>query len=893
MSEQMVNMINDMLNEEKWTRATLNNYTINNFKELDELIEKIQADDSQDEVKALCDDHLAHTKNSIIALYISGIISLSKQLIDDSNLIMLINIFSDNHKWNIVEYLSKRMLQFGENKYALRTLAECYANENEPDKVFEVWERLIKVDYEEADIVRQLAERKEKEGKIDEAVDFYKKAIHRYVNKKLYNNVKEIWHKLIQYTPEDMDFFFHVESKIAKLLGSERASMLLADLYPHFKDKEDWNTAIEVLKKMLDYDSKNDWARKEIVDVFRRRHAGHSQLEEYIRLSNLSQSWRNVHDAISDFEKHISFDEGNFVYHRAWGIGRIKSIDDDEIVIDFARKRNHKMSLRMAVNALNSLSRDHIWVLKTILKKEKLHEKVKKDIPWALKVVIRSHDNTADIKTIKQELVPSILTQGEWSSWSVEARNILKTDPAFGNFPDKADHFVVRDKPISYEEKMFNSFKAEKNFFSRITTILEYIQNAEPDTDYFGEMFAYFTGFLKSSSAVNEYVIASFLLVKRIVSIYPFLNPGITFDFKELFEQIDNVETVFAKLDDADIRRDFLSHVKRHIKNWPDVYVSLFPMHLGRDIVDALVEAGHEEKLLAMTRDIIDRYRDHREAFVWVAKNVLTPSVLEKLEISYEKILIYLIHLLDITYRETDNHRDVSLNKKINKQIQTYLFKDGKLEEYIMASDEESTLRLYTLIEDVKNLDPSIRIELKHKIMERYPDFKFYGEQRAETVSRGFIVTRSSYDSKQAQLQHIIDVEIPENSKEISVALQHGDLRENAEYKAAKEKQELLNSTAGRLQEELDRAQIFEHSSVDTSRISFGTVVELTNKDTGAKEQYTILGPWESDPSKRIISYLSPLGNELYNKKTGDDLSFVINERTYNYHVESVQSAKF
>lgn len=893
MSEQMVHTITDMLNEEKWTRATLNNYTINNFKELDELLEKIQTDDSQDEVKALCDEHLAHTKNSIIALYLSGIISLSKQLIDDSNLIMLINIFSDNHKWNIVEYLSKRMLQFGENKYALRTLAECYTNENEPEKVFEVWERLIKVDYEEAEIVRQLAERKEKEGKIDEAVDFYKKAIHRYVNKKLYNNVKEIWHKLIQYTPGDMDFFFHVESKIAKLIGPERASMLLADLYPHFKDSGDWNTAIEILKKMLDYDPRNDWARKEIVDVFRRKHAGHSQLEEYIRLSNLCQNWRNVHDAIADFEKHISFDAGNFVYHRAWGIGRIKSIDDDEIVIDFARKRNHKMSLRMAVNALNSLSRDHIWVLKTILKKEKLHEKVKKDIPWALKTVIRSHGNTADIKTIKQELVPSILTQGEWSSWSVEARNILKTDPAFGNFPDKADHFVVRDKPISYEEKMFNSFKAEKDFFSRITTILEYIQNAEPDTDYFGEMFAYFTGFLKSSSAVNEYVVASFLLVKRIVSIYPFLNPGITFDFKELFEQIESVESVFAKLDDAEIRRDFLSHVKRHVKNWPDVFVRLFPMHLGRDIVDALAESGHEGKLLAMIGEIIDRYRDHREAFVWIAKNVATPTMLEKLEVSYEKILIYLIHLLDITFRETDNHRDVSLNKKINKQIQTYLFKDGKLEEYIMASDEESTLRLYTLIEDVKNLDPSIKIELKHKIMERYPDFKFYGEHRTETVSRGFIVTRASYDAKQAQLQHIIDVEIPENSKEISAALQHGDLRENAEYKAAKEKQELLNSTAGRLQEELDRAQIFELNNVDTSRISFGTTVELTNKDTGAKEEYTILGPWESDPSQKIISYLSPLGNELYNKKTGDNLSFVINERTYNYRVESVRAASF
>src|SRR5690606_16200626 len=133
----------------------------------------------------------------IIALYISGIISLSRQLVDDTNLILLINIFTDNHKWNIVEYLAKRILGYGENKYALRTLADCYAHENEDVKVYDIWERLIRVDYEEADIVRQLAERKEAEGEIEETVDFYKKALHRYVNKKLFAQAKEVWHKLI------------------------------------------------------------------------------------------------------------------------------------------------------------------------------------------------------------------------------------------------------------------------------------------------------------------------------------------------------------------------------------------------------------------------------------------------------------------------------------------------------------------------------------------------------------------------------------------------------------------------------------------------------------------------------------------------------------------------
>jgi transcription elongation factor GreA-like protein len=364
-------MISDLMNEEKWTRATLNSYTINNFKELDTLIEQTISEEIQSEVKTLCDEHLSHTKNSIIALYISGILALSRQMLDDSNLLNLINIFQDNHKWNVVEFLCLRMLEFGENKFALRILADCYDSENESDKKYEIWERLVKVDYEEADIVRLLAERKESAGDKEGTVVYYKRAIHRYLNKKLFANVKDIWNKLIEYSPDDVDFFFYVEKKVAKSLTDERASQLLEDLYAVLKKEKRWDRAIDVLKRMLEYDSKNTFPRKEIIACYREKFSYNSQLEEYIKVSNLNQGWRNVHEAIEDFEKHISFDAGNFVFHRSWGIGRIASIKNDMIVIDFARKRGHEMSLKMAVSALTSLSKDHIWVLKTIWPKEK------------------------------------------------------------------------------------------------------------------------------------------------------------------------------------------------------------------------------------------------------------------------------------------------------------------------------------------------------------------------------------------------------------------------------------------------------------------------------------------------------------------------------------------
>ncbi len=888
MSEQLIKSIHELLNEEKWTRAALNSYTINNFKELDDIILKTDKFKVQEEILSLCQEHLAHTKNSIIALYLSGVISLSKQLVDDSNLIVLTNIFTDNHKWNIVEYLCKRILEFGENKYALRTLAECYENKNEEENKFKVWERLIRVDYEEADIVRFLAEKEEKDNNLEKAIEYYKKAMHRYINKKMFANVKGIWEKLIEYSPEDIEFFFHIERKIVKVLSGERAGGLLYSLYPYYNKIGNWDTAIEILKRVLAYESKNPKPRKDIVECYRQKYDGHSHLEEYIKLSNLTQSWRNVHDAISDFEKHISFDTGNYVYHRSWGIGKVINIEDELFFIDFADKKNHQMSLKMAVKALSILTDDHIWVLKNSLPASTLKNKIKQEPSWALKILIRSFDNMANMKKIKSELVPSILTAGEWSKWNTEAQKILKTDPIFGNHPDKLDMFMVRETPISFEEKTFNKFKAEKNFYGRVDSIQDFIKHGKLDSEYFGEMFSYFTAFLKSFSIVNELVISSYLLITRIVAAHPYLNPGFNYKFVELFEQIDNLDEIFSKITESDFKKDFLVYVKKNIDNWPEIFAKLFNLYQSKYIIDELVSSGEMEVLKTISYQLLMHYRELKEPFIWVARNLTVESWFVSLNIPLEKILIAMIHLLDITYREISNKREVSLNRKLNKQIQDFLFKEEKLINYILDSGEESITRLYTLIDDVKEMDPSLKINLKQKIRDKYPDYKFLGEPEKERVSWGLTVTKTGYEKKQKALRHLLEVEIPVNSKEIGEAMEKGDLRENAEYKAALEKQELLKGATLKIQEELQNARIFNESQIDTDYISFGTRVKLKNKISNKKEEYIILGPWESEPSKQIISYLSPLGVELCNHRAGENLQFIINEREYSYQVDSI-----
>jgi transcription elongation factor GreA len=291
-----------------------------------------------------------------------------------------------------------------------------------------------------------------------------------------------------------------------------------------------------------------------------------------------------------------------------------------------------------------------------------------------------------------------------------------------------------------------------------------------------------------------------------------------------------------------------------------------------------------------MTANCFENFRDHKEAVVWLFRNAAGEGWYKKAGIPLERQIITLIHVLDHSYREIDNHRDTAENRKINKQVHAILFREGVLNSVIDGAGEDTIIRIYTFINDVKDLDPQDKLNLRGRIIAKYPDFKFFGDEEKTAITRGLMVTSAMYEEKQKQLAHIMEVEVPANSREIAFALSLGDLRENAEYKAAKERQDILNSTVAKLKDEIERAQIFDPDTVDAGRVSFGTRVALKNGTSGKQEEYTILGPWESDPEHNILSYLSPFGGALLNRTVGERFDFSINDGKVSYEVEQIQA---
>ena len=895
---ELIQSIQDMLKEETWTRAAIGSYTENNLRELSALVTKAEEEKCTKEVYDICNEQLSHSKDSIIALYFCGIIDLKNNSLDYSSLETLVDIFQKNHKENVVTYLCENILaDEPNNRFALRTLAASYEAENNP-KAWDLYETLVKTDFTEADKAKLLAEHYESEGDQDKAVDYYKKAILRFIAANNYNACKEIWSKLVQYIPEEIDFFQMLRRKISKQMNEMKTTILMQELYTWYKDNKKWDIAIEILKQNLTVEPKDTWARKEIVDCFRGKYEGHSHLEDYIRSSNLTANYRNVFEAINDFEKHIAFDKGCFVFHRSWGVGIIRKLANDTLTINFGKAAGIKeMKLSMAVTALKPLAKDHIWVLKATKQKAELAEKIKKDKVWALKTIIKSYDNLCDFKKIKAELVPGILTAGEWTSWNSAAKKILESDAQFGVSPTDINMYTVRDHELSAEEKLSNEFKAQKQFFARVDILMKFFESDLTDktSDFFAEMYSYFTGYLKNITKVNEQVITSWLIVNNITAIDKQFAVPSKDTFANLYNRIEDPREIYLSLKDSKqthLRSDFLNAI-RMLPDWDKQYIRLFPTALKEDLLTLLINEGHTEEVQKLVKTAFDQYKDYRETVLFFFEKCQDKEWYQNAGVSYEKQLITLINIIELTFREINNHVNSTDNKKINKNATALLFQESTLYAYMFSGDETLVKKMYTMIDDIADIDPSYKAQTRSKILDKYPDFKFRVSEEKDDQPKGMIVTAQKLAEKKAELERIQKVDIPQNAQDVAEAKAKGDLKENQEYKSAKEQQHFLSLQLAQLQSELNRAVVFDPTTSTTSMVSFGTVVTLTDNDSGKEETYTILGPWESDPDNNVISYMSPFGNAVLNRKAGETATFTINEHKYNYTVKEIKKASF
>ena len=150
-------------------------------------------------------------------------------------------------------------------------------------------------------------------------------------------------------------------------------------------------------------------------------------------------------------------------------------------------------------------------------------------------------------------------------------------------------------------------------------------------------------------------------------------------------------------------------------------------------------------------------------------------------------------------------------------------------------------------------------------------------------------MTLFGYNKLQAEVKDLKQVKRPQVVKDIEDALEHGDLKENAEYHAAKEMQKNIDNRLADLQGILGNSQIVDPSELAHAKISFGSTVIMTDMDTDEELTYTIVGGCESNPDMGLISFGSPLAKQLLGREEGDEVKVTLPGGKKEYEIDEVK----
>ena len=585
-------------------------------------------------------------------------------------------------------------------------------------------------------------------------------------------------------------------------------------------------------------------------------------------------------------------------------VGRIEDINDNGIKIRIYHLGNEenqfveKVDINTAMNSYTIHSKDYIDVINYTHKLSKDmvidydENKNKEKVKNTLEIIINSYEDGANFERIKERLTHNILNAWEWAAWSLEAKGILDINPEFEEVKGRKGFYKVR-KPITQEEKegkLIRKFKSTCDFYVRCSIFQAYSNCAFEINDFYTEMLEYFFSIYKNSKDMEE-IICSWLLLETT-------EKKVEESFSDVFSQIQDVAATFNAIPVQQIRlrRAFLKKIKDFIPNWAEIYCELFPCCLDHNILDKLLEDEYYiGQVKKMFKFILDNPLIYKWPFVWVCEHADNyPDILDIMP-GYETILNNMFLLMDFTNRQNDNS---TLNKLFSKYIEQYLFEPQnsaicRLAQYIQNVDKDKAIQMIKRLEltkGLKNADlKKIQVVFNKKFHEnalikvKVP-LVFHNTDK-------ILSTKVSLDNMQKELNK--KIEKANNSTEIGEIIgQEGKLVKKPDHAVAKQDLAILHTEIEKLSERIKNAQVFDKSKLDLNKISFGTKVTLLNLETNQDVVYTILGPFESEPEKNIISYLAPLADEMLDAMVGDELHFDINGTQYNFKVLSIEASE-
>jgi transcription elongation GreA/GreB family factor len=562
---------------------------------------------------------------------------------------------------------------------------------------------------------------------------------------------------------------------------------------------------------------------------------------------------------------------GTFCLHKSWGFGRVRewNLLLNQIVIDFATKKSHPMQAQYAAENLTPLAPEHFLVRKAT--DSASIKNLTRENPVALvQNILESLDGRANAQQIGEWLIGDVFTEAEWKRWWESTRKALRASGGFSIPAKKTDPIQIRGEGVSHADELLAAFNKARQPKQQIAAVEQIIRSHEQFKEAEKQLQPIVVA-IENAAMRNqklhpelafELIIARDDLLARVPSLHT-THIGLTLS-KVIVEEEKRLTSVLPALPAAKEKRVLQALPTALGAGWTERALRLMEASHGRMVAQIpriLNEAGQHAELRTMLERSIREHSATSEMLIWLCgeketwDDLITPDLLWAILAALER----------------EQHSSTGRASRLRRAVvddRELLGEMFKRVDVGLARDAMRRLQVTPLFDELT------KRSLLARMVKVYPELEsMIAGAESQEKTAPLIVSWSSLEKRRAEYEEIVKVKIPENTKEIAIARSYGDLSENFEFKAAKQMQSVLMRRKTELEQMLHDARGTSFENPDTSRVSIGTIVTVRNAETNNEETYTVLGAWDGDPDRHIISYQTAIGQALLGHEVGETIS--------------------
>lgn len=719
------------------------------------------------------------------------------------------------------------------------------------------------------------------------------------LRKKDADGLDTLWLELTESNAK-VESLFELVDTLLKSELRDKVATLLSVLLSHLKERNESAGALLVLKRLAALTPNERYLRREIGVAFFQAFPDRPRLETFVSKSELTDD-KPILEAVEFIERCLAFDAGSFVYDTEMGMGRVKDLDlmVDKLVVDFGKDKPVTYHLGAAFKHLTPVSPDH-FLLRKQNDPDGLRQMAAADPLELFRSLLKCFDRPLKPREIKSYL-EGIVSEDQWDGFWNRVRKLSAAEPNIRALtkPERSFQWLEQassHKPQAEELKPqaeslkphATSQKPELESVPEVTEDVEEPGAQVPDTlqeapraepEETVKVRAAQAQASSSSPEVRPDEVSGLRNLRNLRIPEgtpqkvepPVVKPEPKPEAQKAKEpkapapkpkpSLPRTVDEFLhalKLDATpDYWKSLLAEARQELKDdWPELYRQAFLETTDKRVWALILKelpTGQPDGIAELSKLVWTYYKRYSAQFVYLYRGA------NKYGISAERKGLF-SRLLDLL--DSDKH------KTFWSEIKAWLTEgnDQFLRETFKELNQEDMQRMWSRVEQLKVLEDYRKDEIRKLVQVVHPQVGVEPEEEREVIYN----TQEGIDRKDAELRQLRDVDIPRSSEDIGKAREFGDLSENYEYKAAKEKQARLLGRLAQVSRDLSIARPIDFARVDTSQVSTGTRVKVEETPGGDVQEFTILGPWDIDPDRGTISYQAPFAQRLMGKRVGD-----------------------